>query len=236
MSARHLVEKVRLILIFVCRTQKIIAVVARLNAAVMTCGDIVRAQLARMFGKRGELYFAVAKHVGIGRSALFVFFQKVSEHPVVVFPRKIHPVIWNIQHAAYAAHVVKIFVGGAGSVLAFFHPIAHKKPDHLVALLFKKICRNGAVHAAAQSHNDFLHTHIITQKRGYSISAAHKIHPFARTFSDKRQIAVISFEHDKHHRQQNAERKRSEIAGVHARIALESYKGKKRRNGKVVAP
>ena len=164
LRARDLVEKISLIFILVRRAQQIIAVRALFNAAVMSGSDIVRAQLARIARKGVELDLTVAKHVRIGRSALFVFTQKMFEDPLVIFAGKVHAVIGNVQHAAHPPHIVKIFIRGAGAVFFLFHPVAHEQPDHFISALFEKICRHGAVYAAAQTHYDFfLHTAIIPQ-------------------------------------------------------------------------
>ena len=104
--------------------------------AIMPRGDIVCTQAFGFFQKRSEFNFAVAKHVGVGGSACFVFGKEVRKHTIHIFLGEIDGVIRNIEYGANTAHVGEIVFGGATPVFVRFVPILHKKPHDVIALLF----------------------------------------------------------------------------------------------------
>ena len=132
----HLIEKIGLILVVVQRGEKHCFFSAAAYVAIMTGCHEVGAQFICVFGKRTELYFTIAQHVGIGRSALCVFVQKVLENPVHVLFGEIDRIIGYAQFSANADNVVPV-VGGSAVAAFFLFPIVHEKTDDVVALSFQ---------------------------------------------------------------------------------------------------
>ena len=157
---RELVQKVSLIFVPIDGLQEAVDIPLVRDAAVVTRCDIVRAQLLCILLEGTELYFAVAKNVGVGRPARAVFREEVGKDAFHVLARKIDGIVGDIEKAADAADVLEVLFRGAGAVFVRLFPIAHEEPDDIKAFLFEKESGNGAVHAPAHAHYDGLFRHI----------------------------------------------------------------------------
>ena len=69
---RDLIEKIRLIFSRIRRLQKKTFIPFVRDIAIVSRGDIIGAQRERVFLERPEFDLAVAKNVGIGRSAALI--------------------------------------------------------------------------------------------------------------------------------------------------------------------
>ena len=134
---RDLIEKIRLIFSRIRRLQKKTFIPFVRDIAIVSRGDIIGAQRERVFLERPEFDLAVAKNVGIGRSAALILLQEIRKHPFAVFFRKIDRIIRNADQIAHAPHVLVILLGGAAAVFVVLFPVDHKKSDDVVALLLQ---------------------------------------------------------------------------------------------------
>ena len=128
--------------------------------AVVPGGDIVGAQLFRLFQKRPEFDLPIAQDVGVGGAPRFVFGEKMGKHPLHIFLGEIHRVIGDVELCAHSAHVGVILFGGAVSARVLLFPIQHIQPDDVSALSFQQQRGDRTVHAAAHAH-DYPFRHVL---------------------------------------------------------------------------
>ena len=139
------------------------------NFAVMPRGDIVRAQLFRLFEEGPELDFPIAQYVGVGRSARLVLGEEIGEYSIHILLGEVDRIIGDIDQGAHATDVGVVLLGGTAPVLVVFFPVEHEQPDDVITLLFQKQSGNGAIHTAAHADDDcFRHksTRYPSLKRG----------------------------------------------------------------------
>ena len=136
-----------------------VAVVA--HTAIVPCGDIVRTQLASEIRKRSKLDFAVAKHVGIGCSALLVFLNKELENVVHILLSKVARIIRYAKFSADVLHVCPVLFARAATCFVSLFPIGHIQSNHVKTLLFEKSSSDCGVHSAGHT-NDHTFCHKTT--------------------------------------------------------------------------
>ena len=168
---RYLIEKIRLILVVVLGTKQIMHISVVSDSAIVSRGNEVRAEFACEVGKRAEFNLAIAKHVGIGRSAFFVLLDEKFEHVVHILLGKINRIIRDSDFVADILDVRPILLARATAVGIGFLPVGHIKPDYVKTLLFQKSSGNCAIYAARHTDDNtfflFVHTEILAFCRQY---------------------------------------------------------------------
>ena len=140
-------------------------------SAIVSRRDIIRAEFAREIRKRSELDFAIAKHVGVRRSALLVLVDEKFENVVHILLGKIHRVIRDIDFVANISNVRPVLLARTATAKVCFFPVGHIKSDNVKTLLFQKSSGDRAIHAAGHTDDNsfflFVHTNILAFRRRY---------------------------------------------------------------------
>jgi hypothetical protein len=88
-----------------------------------------------------------------------VLTQKFCKHAVLVVSGKVDVFDVNAHHIGHGGGINKVDVGRAKLAVVVIFPIFHENADHLVALLFQQMGRDGGVDAARQTHNNSVMLH-----------------------------------------------------------------------------
>ena len=122
--------------------------IAHFFAGVMPCGDGFCALLYGVFQKAFEFDFGVAQHIRVGRSARFVFLQKIGEHFVFVLRREVYDVDINTDDVGDRHRIERVFFDAAILVVVVVFPVLHEDAAHVVLLLVQQRGGYGAIHSA----------------------------------------------------------------------------------------
>ena len=144
-----LTQKVALVFIGVSPCQQLVPPLGRRGAPaiVASCHGICT-QLMGGIAKEVEFDFAVAQHVGVGRSARCVLGKHVVYNPLAVSIRKVDDLERDAQMLGHKEGVVGIVHPRTGVVKGdgVVDPIAHKNADDIVALSLQLQRGHAAVH------------------------------------------------------------------------------------------
>ena len=85
--------------------------------AVMTGGDIIRPQSLGILQKWPEFNLPVTQNVGIRRTSLGIFVQKISKYALLILGGKVNRVIRNIQQRRDSFDVLEVLLCGTTTVV-----------------------------------------------------------------------------------------------------------------------
>ena len=121
--------------------------------------DEFSAELQRLVQKDIELDFAVAQHIGIGRTAPFVLGEHVIDHARPIVGRKVDDVQRNIEFLGDQLRENTVVVPRAIALqrTGRIMPVDHEQTDHLVSLLLQQIGGHRRIDPARKSDNYACH-------------------------------------------------------------------------------
>ena len=147
----ELAEEVALVLAGIHTFQQAYSAVGVLpSAAVMPCGNCICTKLSGSFEEGVELDLAVAEHIRIGGSAVFVFGEHIVHDPLAVLPAQVHKVERNAQLAGDQLGNELVLLPLAVTVQSTFGivPVLHKHSKDIIALLLEKQSGNTGVNTS----------------------------------------------------------------------------------------
>ena len=148
------VEKIALVFVAVRAFEQAVAAADDFFAGVVAGGDHVRALFQRVVEEAFELDFGIAQHIGVGRAACAVFFEKIGEYLVFILRGEIDDVDVDADDVGHGDGVEGILFDAAIFVVVVVFPVLHEHAAHAVSLLFEQRGGYGGIDAAGEADDD----------------------------------------------------------------------------------
>src|SRR5690606_29373886 len=123
------------------------------DASVVTRCHPFGTEPTRMVVTNTKLDLAIAQHVRIGRAAMAILVEEITEDALAILAGETHLVQRNAELLANVARVLIVLGSGAVAVLVLV-PVAHEQALHVVTLLLQQVSGDGRVDAAGHADDD----------------------------------------------------------------------------------